>query len=99
MDHKNEDLQNEQGSMQEQTDKNKQHSEAQEKHSEKPGTIVPTSEVTGSDADQDRGGKPSIDDAEAKEKDDFGDDVHTKRSPWNSITFDTDDFFSGLVPA
>ena len=53
-------------------------------------------EITGSDADQDRDGSKSLD------KDNFlhiKDSYKPKRSSWNSITFDKDDFLETLAPA
>lgn len=101
MEYQDENLQEEQGSMQRQTQSNEEFSEAAEQAKNGGGTgIVPSSEVKGSDADQDRSGEPSLEDVEAsEEKDDYIPSEKPKRSSWNSITFDYDDFASGLMPA
>lgn len=102
MDYKDENLQNEQGSMQQQTQRNGQHNQAEEQKGEKEVGIIPASEVKGSDADQDRDGEPSLEDTDVETSEyqqDETQNLKTKRSYWNSITFDTDDFFGGLAPA
>lgn len=100
MDYKDENLQNEQGSVQ--LEREEQQNKAGEQKGEKELGIIPGSEVNGSDADEDRGGEPSIEYTEIKNTVYLDDEVQiikAKHSCWNSITFDKDDFFSGLVPA
>ena len=101
MEYKDENLQEEQGSMQRQSQVNDQFNEAEEQEKNSGGAgIVPTPEVKGSDADQDRGGESSLEDVEASEdRDDYISSRKSKRRSWNSITFDHDDFVSGLMPA
>lgn len=108
MDNKKEKLQNEQGSVQRQTQKNEQYGEEEASHSESTG-IVPTSQIKGSDADKDRGGKASTErEKRAKREEEMPEGIddekiipgiRAKRNPWNSITFDSDDFFGGFAPA
>ena len=100
MEHKEENLQEEQGSMQRQTQQNEQLKQGEsDQKDEGPVGIVPASEVKGSDADKDRGGEPSLEEVETKNDSDELRYEKPRRSSWNSITFDNDDFVSGLMPA
>lgn len=102
MDHKDEKLQAEQGSMQQQTQRNDQHNKTEEKHDDEQMSLVPSSDVRGSDADIDREGEPSMEETESQNTAHLDDEIENnraKRSSWNSITFDVDDFFGGLAPA
>jgi hypothetical protein len=102
-----ENLQDGQGSMQKQTQGSQRFDGQQEEHAangDKFG-VVPAPQAQGSDADKDRGGEPSIDnnddDFDSKDNDDeeIIPGLRARNNPWNSITFDADDFFGGLVPA
>lgn len=104
MENKKEKLQNEQGSVQRQTQKNEQYGE--EVNQSESTSIVPTSQVKGSDADKDREGKASLERAERERDEEMPEGIDDekiipgiKRNPWNSITFDSDDFFGGFAPA
>lgn len=101
MEYTDENLHEEQGSMQRQTQLNDKFNETEERENNSGVTgIIPASEVKGSDADQDRNGEPSLEDIEdSGDQDDYISNEKTKRSSWNSITFDHDDFVSGLMPA
>jgi len=97
MENKKEKLQNEQGSVQRQTQKNEQYCE--EANQSESTSIVPTSQVKGSDADSDREGSLERDEEMPEGIDDEKIIPGIKRNPWNSITFDSDDFFGGFAPA
>lgn len=101
MDYEKKNLQNEPDSMQRQTQKD-QHGNAdgqQEEKERKPETfgIIPVQQAESSDADF------SVKDKEDIELRDIDDEkiilgIKAKRNPWNSITFDKDDFLGEMMP-
>lgn len=111
MDNEKENLQNEPGSVQRQTQNNQQYAdteggqqqEVKEKNEEGTFDIIPVQQAESSDADIDREGDRSIRDKDEIDLKDIDDEkiipgIKAKRSPWNSITFDSDDFFGGMIP-
>lgn len=107
MKEKNKNLQNEQGSMQQQTQKNESYEgieeNSQSQDVKKPDTfgLIPASENKKSSTDKDEQissleEKPNLEDIDDEN---FIPGVKAKRTPWNSIDFEADNFFGGLVPA
>jgi len=101
MEYKDKNLQKKQGSMQLQTQLNNQFNEFEEQQKKsKVLGIVLVSEVKSSSVVNDTNAKPKLKEWEIKEEvEDYIEVGKNKRSSWNSITFDNDDFVSGLMPA
>lgn len=107
MKEKNKNLQNEQGSVQRQTQKNESYEGAEENlHSEEAKNpdkfgLIPATENKKSSADKDEQissleEKPNLEDIDDEK---IIPGIKAKRTPWNSIDFEADNFFGGLVPA
>ena len=90
-------LQEEQGSVQHQTQKNEDYKDASQNEKDNFG-IVPVPQVK-QEKKSNSETKPDQPDLKGIDDEKIIPGIKSKRSPWNSIDFEADDFFGGLVPA
>jgi len=93
MDYKKKDLQNKQGLVQSQTQRNEQHKRNGEQKWNSEFGIISAPKAQESDVNLENK-EVSL---EAINDENIVSEIKAKRRPWNSITFDRDDFFSGLA--
>lgn len=105
MKEKKHNLQKEQGSVQRQTQKNEHYENADAANKQESGDqygIVPVPKGEKKESDQQKSGNrmpKNQPDLKGIDDEKIIPGIKRKHSPWNSIDFEADDFFGGLVPA